>query len=31
MPLRRYIFDMLTVVSVVLMLGTVGLWVDSLS
>ena len=31
MPLRRYIFNTLTVVSVVLVLGTVGLWVDSLS
>jgi len=29
MPLRRYIFNTLTVVSLLLLLGTVGLWVDS--
>ncbi len=29
MPLRRYIFNTLTVVSVLLMLGVVGLWVRS--
>ena len=29
MPIRRTIFNTLTVVSLVLMLATVGLWVDS--
>ena len=29
MPLRRYIFNTLTVLSLLLLLGTVGLWVDS--
>ena len=29
MPLRRYIFNTLTVVSLLLLLGTVGLWVRS--
>ena len=29
MPLRRYIFNSLTVVSLLLLLGVVGLWVDS--
>ncbi len=29
MPLRRYIFNTLTVVSLLLLLATVGLWVDS--
>ena len=29
MPLRRYIFNTLTVVSLLLLLAVVGLWVDS--